>query len=234
MTFKNVLIFNEYKLQLLLFYYCRKRYSTFWLFPTRYPLAFVAAKLALGIPLPDIKNAVSEQTTACFEPSLDYIVTKIPRWDLDRFHGMSREIGSAMKSVGEVRVAMATEHCCFLTPIKTNPGPIYYFDSSLPILLKSVSQFIQCCWLTEIERLLSPTSNFPPLTGHGSWPNLWGEHPEGFAYVPPLSGRLCTASASEKSLGRAERPSARTLAAFKYSYLLPRPGVWPTALREVH
>lgn len=68
----------------------------------RYPLAFVAAKLALGIPLPEIKNAVSEKTTACFEPSLDYIVTKIPRWDLDRFQGMSHEIGSAMKSVGEV------------------------------------------------------------------------------------------------------------------------------------
>ncbi|KAM6978530.1 carbamoyl-phosphate synthase [ammonia], mitochondrial [Tautogolabrus adspersus] len=69
---------------------------------TGYPLAFVAAKLALGIPLPEIKNAVSEKTTACFEPSLDYIVTKIPRWDLDRFQGMSQEIGSAMKSVGEV------------------------------------------------------------------------------------------------------------------------------------
>uniref|UniRef100_A0A3Q1FTK8 carbamoyl-phosphate synthase (ammonia) n=1 Tax=Acanthochromis polyacanthus TaxID=80966 RepID=A0A3Q1FTK8_9TELE len=69
---------------------------------TGYPLAFVAAKLALGIPLPEIKNAVSEKTTACFEPSLDYIVTKIPRWDLDRFQGMSREIGSSMKSVGEV------------------------------------------------------------------------------------------------------------------------------------
>lgn len=68
----------------------------------RYPLAFVAAKLALGILLPEIKNAVSEKTTACFEPSLDYIVTKIPRWDLDRFQGMSHEIGSAMKSVGEV------------------------------------------------------------------------------------------------------------------------------------
>uniref|UniRef100_A0A8C1AWV5 Carbamoyl-phosphate synthase 1 n=2 Tax=Cyprinus carpio TaxID=7962 RepID=A0A8C1AWV5_CYPCA len=60
------------------------------------------SRIALGIPLPDIKNTVSEQTTACFEPSLDYIVTKIPRWDLDSFHGMSREIGSAMKSVGEV------------------------------------------------------------------------------------------------------------------------------------
>uniref|UniRef100_A0A671WA97 carbamoyl-phosphate synthase (ammonia) n=1 Tax=Sparus aurata TaxID=8175 RepID=A0A671WA97_SPAAU len=69
---------------------------------TGYPLAFVAAKLALGIPLPEIKNAVSQKTTACFEPSLDYIVTKIPRWDLDRFQGMSHEIGSAMKSVGEV------------------------------------------------------------------------------------------------------------------------------------
>lgn len=68
----------------------------------RYPLAFVAAKLALGIPLPEIKNAVSQKTTACFEPSLDYIVTKIPRWDLDRFQGMSHEIGSSMKSVGEV------------------------------------------------------------------------------------------------------------------------------------
>lgn len=77
--------------------------AAFWPFLIRYPLAFVAAKLALGIPLPDIKNAVSEQTTACFEPSLDYIVTKIPRWDLDRFQGMSREIGSAMKSVGEVQ-----------------------------------------------------------------------------------------------------------------------------------
>lgn len=69
---------------------------------TGYPLAFVAAKLALGIPLPEIKNAVSGKTTACFEPSLDYIVTKIPRWDLDRFQGTSQEIGSAMKSVGEV------------------------------------------------------------------------------------------------------------------------------------
>ncbi|XP_017326054.1 carbamoyl-phosphate synthase [ammonia], mitochondrial isoform X1 [Ictalurus punctatus] len=69
---------------------------------TGYPLAFVAAKLALGITLPEIKNAVSGKTTACFEPSLDYIVTKVPRWDLDRFQGMSQEIGSAMKSVGEV------------------------------------------------------------------------------------------------------------------------------------
>lgn len=67
-----------------------------------YPLAFIAAKIALGIPLPEIKNVVSGKTTACFEPSLDYMVTKIPRWDLDRFHGASGLIGSSMKSVGEV------------------------------------------------------------------------------------------------------------------------------------
>lgn len=82
-----------------------------------YPLAFVAAKLALGIPLPDIRNAVSEKTTACFEPSLDYIVTKIPRWDLDRFQGMSLEIGSAMKSVGEVGRTYIIKH--FLTYVLT-------------------------------------------------------------------------------------------------------------------
>lgn len=67
-----------------------------------YPLAFIAAKLALGIPLPSLENKTTQMTTACFEPSLDYIVAKIPRWDLDRFQNMSKEIGSSMKSVGEV------------------------------------------------------------------------------------------------------------------------------------
>ncbi len=69
---------------------------------TGYPLAFVAAKLALGFALPEIKNAVTKTTTAFFEPSLDYIVCKIPRWDLGKFLGVSKEIGSSMKSVGEV------------------------------------------------------------------------------------------------------------------------------------
>jgi len=69
---------------------------------TGYPLAAVAAKLALGIHLPDIRNAVTQTTTACFEPSLDYLVCKIPRWDLTKFDKVSRQIGSAMKSVGEV------------------------------------------------------------------------------------------------------------------------------------
>lgn len=69
---------------------------------TGYPLAFVAAKLGLGIHLPELTNAVTKCTTACFEPSLDYCVTKIPRWDLSKFNNVSTNIGSAMKSVGEV------------------------------------------------------------------------------------------------------------------------------------
>ncbi|RMX68210.1 hypothetical protein DD238_007062 [Peronospora effusa] len=69
---------------------------------TGYPLAFVAAKLALGINLPDLKNSVTKSTTACFEPSLDYCVAKMPRWDLAKFENVSTEIGSSMKSVGEV------------------------------------------------------------------------------------------------------------------------------------
>lgn len=68
---------------------------------TGYPLAYVAAKLALGIALPDIRNSVTGVTTACFEPSLDYCVVKIPRWDLAKFARVSKNIGSSMKSVGE-------------------------------------------------------------------------------------------------------------------------------------
>lgn len=69
---------------------------------TGYPLAFVAAKLSLGISLIDVKNSVTKTTTACFEPSLDYIVVKFPRWDLNKFSQVSMNIGSSMKSVGEV------------------------------------------------------------------------------------------------------------------------------------
>ena len=69
---------------------------------TGYPLAFVAAKLGLGYGLFDLKNSVTKSTPAFFEPALDYIVCKIPRWDLSKFQGVSREIGSSMKSVGEV------------------------------------------------------------------------------------------------------------------------------------
>ena len=69
---------------------------------TGYPLAFVAAKLGLGYGLFDLKNTVTKVTSAFFEPALDYVVCKIPRWDLGKFHGVQRQIGSSMKSVGEI------------------------------------------------------------------------------------------------------------------------------------
>ncbi len=69
---------------------------------TGYPLAFVAAKLGLGYGLHNLKNSITKTTPAFFEPSLDYVVCKIPRWDLNKFKGVSKQIGSSMKSVGEV------------------------------------------------------------------------------------------------------------------------------------
>ncbi|KAG1076662.1 hypothetical protein G6F42_025372 [Rhizopus arrhizus] len=69
---------------------------------TGYPLAFVAAKLGLGIPLNEVSNSVTKVTCACFEPSLDYVVVKIPRWDLKKFNRVSTALSSSMKSVGEV------------------------------------------------------------------------------------------------------------------------------------
>jgi carbamoyl-phosphate synthase large subunit len=67
---------------------------------TGYPLAFVAAKLALGYSLVDIQNRVTKATASCFEPALDYCVVKVPRWDLGKFRNVDRRIGSEMKSVG--------------------------------------------------------------------------------------------------------------------------------------
>ncbi|TXT66360.1 MAG: carbamoyl-phosphate synthase large subunit [Promethearchaeota archaeon] len=69
---------------------------------TGYPLAYIAAKLGIGYNLPELKNKITGITTACFEPALDYLVLKIPRWDLTKFHRVDRHIGSQMKSVGEV------------------------------------------------------------------------------------------------------------------------------------
>ncbi|EQD73749.1 carbamoylphosphate synthetase/aspartate transcarbamylase/dihydroorotase, partial [mine drainage metagenome] len=69
---------------------------------TGYPLAYVAAKLALGYTLPELKNRITGVTTACFEPALDYVVVKLPRWDLDKFDRADRRLGPSMKSVGEV------------------------------------------------------------------------------------------------------------------------------------
>ncbi|MFW9895859.1 MAG: carbamoyl-phosphate synthase (glutamine-hydrolyzing) large subunit [Candidatus Thorarchaeota archaeon] len=69
---------------------------------TGYPLAYIAAKLAIGYTLPELKNKITGITTACFEPALDYLVLKIPRWDLTKFQKVDRKLGSQMKSVGEI------------------------------------------------------------------------------------------------------------------------------------
>jgi carbamoyl-phosphate synthase large subunit len=69
---------------------------------TGYPLAYVASKLSLGYSLLELKNAITKTTSAMFEPSLDYCVVKIPKWDLDKFDNVDRSIGTAMKSVGEI------------------------------------------------------------------------------------------------------------------------------------
>ncbi|KAF2987332.1 hypothetical protein EK904_002369, partial [Melospiza melodia maxima] len=93
---------------------------------TGYPLAFIAAKIALGIPLPEIKNVVTGKTSACCEPSLDYVVTKIPRWDLDRFQHTSNRIGSSMKSVGEASATLTFHsttwgsHCSSLETLRAS------------------------------------------------------------------------------------------------------------------
>ncbi|KAM8807030.1 carbamoyl-phosphate synthase [ammonia], mitochondrial [Eudromia elegans] len=100
---------------------------------TGYPLAFIAAKIALGITLPEIKNVVTGKTSACFEPSLDYVVTKIPRWDLDRFQGTSNQIGSSMKSVGEVMAIGRTFEESFQKALRMCHPSVDGFTPCLPM-----------------------------------------------------------------------------------------------------
>ena len=69
---------------------------------TGYPLAFIATKLALGYALNEVENSITQETSACFEPALDYVALKFPRWDLQKFQQVSTQLGSEMKSVGEV------------------------------------------------------------------------------------------------------------------------------------
>ncbi|KAK3751959.1 hypothetical protein RRG08_046231 [Elysia crispata] len=99
---------------------------------TGYPLAFVAAKLALGMDLPGLVNTTTQMTSACFEPSLDYIVTKIPRWDLDRFQNTSSDIGSSMKSVGEVMAIGRTFEESLQKALRMTHPSCMGFSSTLP------------------------------------------------------------------------------------------------------
>ncbi|KAK5078303.1 Carbamoyl-phosphate synthase [Lithohypha guttulata] len=108
---------------------------------TGYPLAFIAAKLGLGIPLNEISNSVTKKTVACFEPSLDYVVVKIPRWDLKKFTRVSTQLGSSMKSVGEVMAIGRTFEEAIQKAIRSvdfhnlgfseNPNPLMSIDDEL-------------------------------------------------------------------------------------------------------
>ncbi|XP_055915035.1 CAD protein [Eupeodes corollae] len=98
---------------------------------TGYPLAYVAAKLSLGVALPSIKNSVTGVTTACFEPSLDYCVVKIPRWDLAKFIRVSKNIGSSMKSVGEVMAIGRNFEEAFQKALRMVDGNVNGFDPYL-------------------------------------------------------------------------------------------------------
>ena len=95
----------------------------------RYPLAYIAAKLAMGYSLVELRNSVTESTTACFEPSLDYCVVKVPRWDLAKFVGrVSNKIGSSMKSVGEVMAIGRSFEEAFQKALRMIDDRIFGFD----------------------------------------------------------------------------------------------------------
>ncbi len=112
---------------------------------TGYPLAYVAAKLALGFTLPELKNRVTGTTTACFEPALDYVVVKLPRWDLEKFARAERRLGPSMKSVGEVMgvgssfpeallkaVRMSDPRADLVPPAETRPREAILRDLAAP------------------------------------------------------------------------------------------------------
>ncbi|BFG01259.1 CAD protein [Drosophila madeirensis] len=101
---------------------------------TGYPLAYVAAKLALGLPLTEIKNSVTGNTTACFEPSLDYCVVKIPRWDLAKFTRVSKHIGSSMKSVGEVMSIGRSFEEAFQKALRMVDSDVLGFDADVVVV----------------------------------------------------------------------------------------------------
>jgi carbamoyl-phosphate synthase large subunit len=122
---------------------------------TGYPLAFVAAKLGLGLGLHQLKNSVTKSTTAFFEPALDYIVCKIPRWDLGKFEGVSHEIGSSMKSVGEVMAIGRTFEEAIQKGLRMIAQGMHGFAAGANSRLK-----LRLLTMGELERALeTPTEN---------------------------------------------------------------------------
>ncbi|MBQ8461528.1 MAG: carbamoyl-phosphate synthase (glutamine-hydrolyzing) large subunit [Bacteroidales bacterium] len=110
---------------------------------TGYPLAFIAAKLGLGKGLFDLKNSVTRTTSAFFEPALDYVVCKIPRWDLGKFHGVDREIGSSMKSVGEVMSIGRTFEEAIQKGLRMIGQGMHGFVSNHPLPLKDLDKALR-------------------------------------------------------------------------------------------
>lgn len=109
---------------------------------TGYPLAYTAAKLGLGIPLNEISNSVTKVTCACFEPSLDYVVVKIPRWDLKKFQRVSTLLGSSMKSVGEVMAIGRTFEEAIQKAIRSvDPNNLGYNETDALMQIESELQF---------------------------------------------------------------------------------------------
>ena len=104
---------------------------------TGYPLAYIAAKLALNLALPTLMNSVTNKTTACFEPSLDYIVVKVPRWDLSKFKKVSTKIGSSMKSVGEVMAIGRTFEEAFQKALRMVDETVLGFDPDIKAVSES-------------------------------------------------------------------------------------------------
>lgn len=110
---------------------------------TGYPLAFVAAKLGLGYGLFEIKNAVTQNTPAFFEPALDYCVCKIPRWDLGKFQGVSRQLGSSMKSVGEVMAIGRTFEEAIQKGLRMIGQGMHGFCENKELVIKNLDQALR-------------------------------------------------------------------------------------------
>ena len=110
---------------------------------TGYPLAFVAAKLGLGYGLFELNNSVTRTTSAFFEPALDYIVCKLPRWDLGKFHGVDRELGSSMKSVGEVMSIGRTFEEAIQKGMRMIGQGIHGFEENHPITINDIEESLK-------------------------------------------------------------------------------------------
>ncbi|RMB94053.1 hypothetical protein DUI87_29506 [Hirundo rustica rustica] len=138
---------------------------------TGYPLAYVAAKLALGIPLPLLRNSVTNSTTASFEPSLDYCVVKIPRWDLSKFLRVSTKIGSSMKSVGEVMAIGRNFEEAFQKALRMVDENCVGFDHTVKPASDMVSTGV---WVSALAVPLSGERWAPASLGHAQ-PPAWQE-----------------------------------------------------------